>query len=75
MIILSIVFARLNGLHGILIAVESYEKTLNEGNIFILKQMYKEALDAYESAILVKPTAHEAWYNKAVVLDYLGKCR
>ena len=35
--------------------------------------MYQEALDAYGRAIQLKPEAPEVWYNKAVVLDYLGK--
>ena len=34
-----------------------YETAVNEGNVFVRKQMYQEALDAYESAIRLKPDA------------------
>ncbi|MBI5678881.1 MAG: tetratricopeptide repeat protein, partial [Planctomycetes bacterium] len=68
-----IVFITLVGLKGTVIAAEGYEAAVNEGNVFVRKQMYQEALDAYERAIQLKPDASEVWYNKAVVLDYLGK--
>src|SRR3972149_8008181 len=72
-IIQSIVFITLVGLKGIVTAAEDYETAVNEGNVCVRKQMYQEALDAYEVCIQSKPDASEAWYNKAVVLDYLGK--
>ena len=58
---------------GGLPAAEHYESSIMKGNTLLRKQMYQEALDAYEGAIQMKPDAFEAWYNKAVILDYLGK--
>ena len=57
---------------GSLPAAEQYESSITKGNTLLRKQMYQEALDAYEGAIQLKPDAFEAWYNKAVILDYLG---
>ena len=68
-----IVFITLVGLKGIVIAAGGYETAVNEENVFVRKQMYQEALDAYARAIQLNPDASEVWYNKAVVLDYLGK--
>src|SRR3989339_1397932 len=72
-IIQLIVFITLVGLKGTVIAAEGYEAAVNEGNVCVRKQMYQEALDAYERAIQLKPEAPEGCYNQAVVLDYLGK--
>ncbi|MEK6729905.1 MAG: tetratricopeptide repeat protein, partial [Planctomycetota bacterium] len=58
---------------GSLPAAEHYESSITKGNTLLRKEMYQEALDAYEGAIQLKPDAFEAWYNKAVILDYLGK--
>ena len=44
----SVVFIILVGLRSILFAAESYETAFNEGNVLIRKQMYQEALGAYE---------------------------
>ena len=64
----SVVFIILVGLRSILFAAESYETAFNEGNVLIRKQMYQEALGAYENAIRLKPDAFESWYNKALCL-------
>src|SRR3989337_742394 len=68
-----VIFITLVGLKGIVIAAGDYETAVNEGNVFVRKQMYQEALNAYERAIQLKQDASEVWDNKAVVLDYLGK--
>jgi tetratricopeptide (TPR) repeat protein len=34
---------------------------------------YKEALDAFNKAIELDPQNADAWYNKGVVLELMGK--
>ncbi len=59
-IILIIVFNMLMGTKEISFATETYESVFAQGSTFIRKQMYPEALDAYEKAIQLKPDAFEA---------------
>jgi len=45
----------------------------NEGNAMLELGMYKEALDAFEKAIVAQPKNAVLWYRKAVVLNKTEK--
>ena len=45
----------------------------NLGNNFIELQAYQQAVDCYQIAVNFKPDKHEAWNNRGVALDKLGR--
>ncbi|HEY6284533.1 MAG TPA: protein kinase [Ktedonobacteraceae bacterium] len=59
--------------------VNALEKTaqqwLDEGSTFSRLQKYEEALVAFEQAIRLDPNYANAYHDKGVVLDHLGKRR
>ena len=43
------------------------------GNAFFEVENYEEALDSFDQALQFKPNDHEAWYNRGIVLNSLGR--
>jgi len=46
---------------------------LEQGNLFHAAQNYKAAIASYDNALQIKPDKHEAWNNRGIALDDLGR--
>ena len=46
---------------------------LEKGNIFAANQQYEESIDSYDKALQIKPDFHQAWNNRGIVLENLGR--
>lgn len=49
------------------------ENYKNLGNVYYLDLKFKKALEAYNKSIEIKPDYANAWYNKGVAQDALGR--
>ncbi|WP_225902937.1 tetratricopeptide repeat protein [Pseudanabaena yagii] len=43
------------------------------GDAFIEAENYEEVIASYDRAVEIKPDYHEAWYNRGIALDNLGR--
>ncbi len=49
------------------------KELVREGDIYDYLCKYELAIDSYNEALLAEPGCAEAWFNKAITLEKMGK--
>jgi tetratricopeptide (TPR) repeat protein len=55
------------------IPTRQYNLLINLGKLQSAGQDYKEAIASYDKALEFKPDDHQAWYNRGIALENLGR--